>query len=688
MVDESAMTGVKTLATAILALTAADLISGIASFSPFSSSFAELGTELSTFMANVLPFVAGASTITPQVAESVKSIAAMILALTAADVLQGLTSWITGGSSLADFGAELSGLGEGLNSFITNLGTFGESELSTITYASNAIKVMAEAANALPNEGGWAAKIFGDNSIATFASNLPGLATNLNSFATNLGTFDEAKLNTITYAAEAIKAIAVAANEIPNEGGWAAKIFGDNSIATFGSKLPDLGTNLAAFATNLGTFNDDTVKTVKCAANAIKVMAQAADGIDGQAEWAKKLFGDNSIATFSGDLPTLGTNLNSFVTNLGTFNQEQVTTVNSAVKAIKAFSILADADLKNATKHLPDFGDDITELATDITTFCTDLPTSDSITTALTNINKIIEMIKAVNTDTTGVESFVESLQSIGEKGVTAFVTAFTSEEAQTDVQTAGEKLIQKVVDGAESKEKTLTDSVSSLVTAAKDDIKSEDNYDSFYGAGDYLVTGFADGISENTWYAAAKSRAMAAAAAEAAEDELDIHSPSRVGYGIGNFFGIGFLNALGDNVKKAYNASAGVAKSAVSGMSDAISKTRDMVDLGIDSQPTIRPVLDLSDVESGAGMIGSMFGINPSVGVLSNIKTIGTMMNRRNQNGTNDDVVSAIKDLDRTMRDKTGDTYAIGDISYSEGSEVSDAIRALTGAIIRERRM
>ena len=43
----------------------------------------------------------------------------------------------------------------------------------------------------------------------------------------------------------------------------------------------------------------------------------------------------------------------------------------------------------------------------------------------------------------------------------------------------------------------------------------------------------------------------MAAAAAEAAEDELDEHSPSKRFYGIGNFAGVGFINALIDNVSR-----------------------------------------------------------------------------------------------------------------------------------------
>lgn len=56
----------------------------------------------------------------------------------------------------------------------------------------------------------------------------------------------------------------------------------------------------------------------------------------------------------------------------------------------------------------------------------------------------------------------------------------------------------------------------------------------------------------------------MARAAAQAAEAELDINSPSKVGYRIGGFFGMGFVNSLIDYTDKSYDAGASVAKSAM----------------------------------------------------------------------------------------------------------------------------
>lgn len=69
-----------------------------------SSQFPQIGADLSAFMNNVQPFLQGASQIQPSMMDGVKALAETVLILTAADILQGLTSWLTGGSSLSKFG--------------------------------------------------------------------------------------------------------------------------------------------------------------------------------------------------------------------------------------------------------------------------------------------------------------------------------------------------------------------------------------------------------------------------------------------------------------------------------------------------------------------------------------------------------------------------------------------------------
>ena len=195
---------------------------------------------------------------------------------------------------------------------------------------------------------------------------------------------------------------------------------------------------------------------------------------------------------------------------------------------------------------------------------------------------------------------------------VQAVLTAINGK--QGEFQTSGSTLMIKFIAGVRSKDGELRTAFTTTLSGAITSIK--DYYGEFKSAGSYLVDGFCNGISENTWKAEAKARAMAAAAAEAAEDELDEHSPSKRFYGIGNFAGVGFINALIDNVSKAGKAGREIAKSSIDGLNDVISRIADYVDADMDVQPTIRPVLDLSAVEAGTGRLNTLFSRNQALSV------------------------------------------------------------------------
>ena len=178
----------------------------------------------------------------------------------------------------------------------------------------------------------------------------------------------------------------------------------------------------------------------------------------------------------------------------------------------------------------------------------------------------------------------------------------------------------------------------------------------------------------------------MASKAAEAAEKELDEHSPSKVGVRICRYFTMGVANGIMDFSDKVGNSSVSVARTAIDGTKNVIARIADSINTDIDTQPTIRPVLDLSNVKNGAGSINGMFDMNPSIRTMSNVGVISKLMNS-SQNGTNDDVVSAIENLGRKMTKSTGDVYNVNGITYDDGSNISDAVKTLVRAAKMERR-
>lgn len=690
-IDASVLAGIGIISAAIIALTAAELINGIGSFLSGGTSFAQLGTELSMFMINALPFIMTSKMVDPAIMTGIKNLAEAILILTSANVLDGMTSWFTGGNAITNFGDQLASLGTYLNKFVTNLGTFTDAQVKTVDCAGRAIKALAEAADQIPNEGGWVGKILGENSIATFGSYLPGLGTNLNQFITNLGSFGEDSVATVDCAGRAILSLAQAAKEIPAEGGLWQKIVGEKSLASFAGDLPGLGTNLNQFMTNLGAFGEDKIATVNCAGNAIKALADAAKNVPAEGGLWQRIVGENSLATFGERLPQLATDLATFVSNLGTFSTTQVNSVTAACETLKAVATLGEIDIDDTSEGLKDLGTKLVKFASKLKTFAEDMGevAAEDITTAISKVQQIIDMASNVaNIGVDTLNTFGSSLKSLAKDGVKGFVDELTGEKAKTDAQTAGETLLKEVVNGIKDNKADLKDEFVLVTESAIDAASSKTIIDKAWGAGCDLVNGFIAGIKDNTWFAEQAAAALGKNALSAAKEAIDSNSPSKEAMKIGNYFGQGLVIGIDEYSSRSYDAGYGIAEKAKTGLSRAISAVSSLINNGIDDELTIRPVLDLSEVQSGASQLNSMFNTGPSIGVTSNLNAISSGVTARLQNGSNDDVVSAIDKLRNDISNIGGNTYNVNGITYDDGSNVTNAVEAIVRAARIERRV
>ena len=686
MIDEATMTGVKTLADAIITLTKADIIEGLTSWLTGGSSLADFGLEIAEFGVHLKAFadnVAGIdSASVTGAAQAAKTLAEM------ASIVPnegGMAAWFAGENSLASFGTNIVSFGSNLKAFAENVSGINTESIAT---AAEAGKALAEMANTVPNSGGLVAWFSGENSFATFSSNLPTLGTNIAAFVSNLGTFTDDQVATVGCVASALKELANATNTIPNEGGIVTWFAGDNSLAAFSGILPGLGTNMASFVSNLGTFTEDQVSTVACVASAIKELVNASNTIPNEGGLAAIFAGDNSLAAFSGNLPTLGTNLASFVSNLGTFSSEQVSTVDSAIRAIKAFAQLADSDLSGLKSDLSGFGNKLADFGSDLADFCDEISGETDVDLAVSNMKKIVDAAKGITDGSvTALKNLGTTLKNFAKDGVKGFVNAFTSVETTNNIKDAAAKLAEKVMDGIKSKKEAIKTAAQTLASAGASAIKTEDMKSKYYSAGSYLVTGFKNGVTENAFKAEAAATAMAQAALEAAKEVFDENSPSKEFYKIGKFVAEGLANGITDSARLATDSSGQMATDTIDGAKSIISKASEYLVNGIDAQPTIRPVLDLSDITANASKITSLFDMNPSVGVLANVGAISNGMNSGQNGKTNEDVISAINGLKDNLPKKPGDTYTIGSITYDDGSEVSNAIKTLVRAARVERR-
>ena len=728
MVDDQVLAGVGILAASVLALTAADLVAGIGSFLTGGSSFATLGTELSQFMTNAKPFMEGMKSIDPSIADSASAIASMILVLTGASLLEQLTSWLTGESSLSGFAEELVPFGEAMAAFSEEV---KDIDPEAVTAAANAGKILAEMASALPNSGGILGSIMGENDMDTFGEQLKVFGEAIAAFSDEVKDVDS---TAVEAAANAGKVMTGFADTIPNSGGFIGSIMGENDMDTFGEQMVAFGKAIAGFSDEV---KDIDSTAIEAAANAGKIMTGFADTIPNSGGIIAEIMGENDMDTFGEQMVSFGEAIVSFADKVAGLDTDAV---EAAANAGTIMTTLANnlpesggfLDIFTGGKtSLEDFGKQMASFGSSIAAFSTNTAAVDAVklSSVVYQVDKLVKLLSGMNgVSFTGADSFANALGTLGNTSVDEFVKAFTGsadkvsgagekmmlnlesgvkegrpqivdtfkdvlermleavEDKHSKFKSAGTDVMIEFGDGIKRSKDKLHKSLSPVLTSMVNSI--EDKYSSFKSAGKYLVEGFASGISANTFKAEAKARAMANAALEAAEDALDVNSPSKKGYKIGNFFGMGFVGGIEEFVSRSYSAGYGMADRARLGLSDAISKVKNFIDADIDTQPTIRPVLDLSDVKSGVGAIDGMFGINPSIGVLNRVNSIAPMMNRGQNGASNDDVVSAINDLGAKISGSSGDSYNVNGITYDDGSNISNAVKTLVRAARVERRI
>jgi hypothetical protein len=179
------------------------------------------------------------------------------------------------------------------------------------------------------------------------------------------------------------------------------------------------------------------------------------------------------------------------------------------------------------------------------------------------------------------------------------------------------------------------------------------------YNAGADFTMGFVEGLRSKIEEAARAAAEMARTALAAAKAAIDSNSPSKETMKLGGFFGEGFMLGIKSYSGKVYSEAYDTGDMAKEGLSKAISKIKSIIEDGIDTSPTIRPVLDLSDIESGFSTLNSMFN-NDSIAVNGNIASITNGFNSRIQNGYDNDLLEAINKLDADIKNSGGNILNI----------------------------
>lgn len=628
-----------------------------------------IGTTLSKFMTNLKPFLDGVKGIDESTANGMKALAQAILILTATEVLDALTSWFTGDASLEEFAKELIPFGTKLVEFAQVTSGIKGDNFNNVAQAA---KALVEMANSIPSEGGLKDKILGVKDLTAFGSSLEAFGTSLVKYSNSVSG-KNINVSDIKISAEGAKALVEVAKAIPAEGGFWQILTGEHDLGKFGKKLTPFGKGISEYSK---VVSDKTfkVEAIKSSAEAAKAMVEVANAIPSDGGIWGWLTGDNDLSDF-------GKKLISFAKSIGTYSESaskiKSEAVSSSTKAISELVTLIKNISNTDISGVNDFIDAVNELSTlNIAGVVTNF--SKDISGIALKGQAIIEGI-VLGMDSKSDEVIKKAL-SIINKAISALT------KKNPEFKKTGAKYMTELSSGMDSKKSTVEKTSSNMIKSAKN---ATDGYvDDFSRVGKAIAQGFANGIHANAYLSATRAKEMARQAENAAKKQLDSHSPSKKFETIGTYVPQGFakgISMFGSAVKKSV---VGMSNNAISNTENAMSKVLSITDADMDMNPTIRPVLDLSDIKTGAGKISGMLGTTQSVGVMSNLKAIDSAMNKRIQNRSNDEIISAISKLGKDISKMSGTSYSIGGVSYQEGSQVADTIKALVRAMKVERRV
>ena len=704
------------------------MISAATSLSSLQTSLEPIGgvvtwfsgrDDLGRFGINVYAFVASMKTAFGSLEGATLNTAAMnsiISASTSLATLQtslepigGVVTWFSGRNDLAAFGANIGEFVESMKTAFMSLDgvTINSAAMNSIVSASTSLATLQ---TSLEPIGGVVTWFSGRDDLGRFGINVAAFITSMKMALSTLegATLDEAALTSVVIATTKLAELQ---SSLEPMGGVVSWFTGRSDLGTFGINIGLFAEAIGKLKIGLGE-NGITEAAIASITNTGTALVELQKALP-EEHWFD---GKMNLSDFSNRIDDFASAMSSFGATATEINTGNMTIVISSAYRIKSFiESLGDLDNGNIDKFKP------AGIAKQMKSYFNDVAEIDTgiISTSIISANKIKDFITSLSgMDTSGVSSFASAVDKLSEVDASGLVEAFSA--TTTELSATGAEMIDRLINGMKSKmpaalsvsanivnsmNKTVTSNTAALysvggalitkltkgILSKKSSINSaisaclsgasskiRSYYSSFYNGGSYLVTGFCNGITANTFRAKASVEAMAEESIKTARKALRINSPSKVFKKIGSGIPEGFVMGIDMLAGEVTGAVSGMAFSAINTTRSAMSTVLDAMNADMDTQPTIRPVVDLSDVKTGADAINGMLNGAQRIGVQSNLGAIGSTMNALRQNGNNDDIIYAINKL-RDKLDGIGNTYnTVNGLTYDDGSNVTDAVETL----------
>lgn len=736
--------GATAISNAVLTITKAELIAGLLSFMEAltgTNSMTKLTSDLQQFGEAMVVFSDTISgKIDTEAVEAATAAGSMMSTFyenmpREGGLIPGIKKLIGGEPDMEGFSESMKAFGLALvevNNALLDENGECVLNLNAIKAAKDAGQMMSELEKSLPRTGGWAQKIMGEHNMGSFGERVKKYGESIVKFDQSVTDPETGKSKlhkkAIEAARDAGQIMAELNEKVPTSDGFWQKVAGSKNLESFGLSIEAYGNAMIRFS-NAVVDENGTVKinprAVDAAYYAGNIFASLTNSLAPQQGVISSLFtSEKDLGDFGEQLENFGTSVVNFSStvdgNLGEDPKGMVDDVSYIVTSI--LGVLPSEE--NGNKAILDknligkFGDNFKTLGEKIKGFSDKVKNIDE--TAVTSAAQAIKDLSAAGAS-------MESVTTTGANSFGAKLTALA--DAMYDFNT---KIADYDFSGLENFAEALVEfahiSIDNYVLAYKDGYK--DLYSAGYSAGEITRRGFSDALLDPIEKPIATI--MATVMETIANTLNDNNKKEIIRIGAGNVVSLiiaefNYRLGIGPTATNDfYNIGVKIIASIIDGMSDKAASARDRagiirddiysifdkkpspragtkangnalrglqsaaedivnaMSLSTEFQPTIRPILDLSDITSGGKRINSIFD---GFDISTSFRLAATSNSMFNANRSNTiSPLDILKNVSGTP--KTVNNYEINGISYDDGSTIANAVLQLINAVRVEERM
>lgn len=503
----------------------------------------------------------------------------------------GILQEFFGNKDVGVFGRQLKKFGRYLVGFFRIITGQDESvgevniDYGLVTTCANAGKALADFANSIPSTGGYLQDWLGSKNLSNFGTQIECFAEGLVGFFkvfTDSGiTIDQTLVDSAVNAGKAFKDFT---DQLPNTGGHWQEFVGRANLGTFGTDIGNFGEGLYDFFDYFkdAKITDEDVTTATNAGEAFRELVNNLKPNSGPATW----FEEVNLNKYGAQLASLGWGLSLYYDYIEDVDVDALTSSTTAIQQLAGLADdISDISLENAVGFIA-FLNGMAESG--ITAFSDTFSgaTEDLTNTVATTLSDSIEAAKT-QVETAGfdfsglVGAMVASL--IADKGLigdAAFDLASwfkVSFDARKSLfRECGTTIVESMKAGLDYKKEALEEYAAEVATWFVDNVKFTfdivgEYSQVFYTIGKQCIAGFVKGFEAEAVIALARIQEISNDLAVAAEDALEVNSPSKRFMDIGMYCMLGLSKGIDENSRSAIGSSVKIGENIVEALKETL---------------------------------------------------------------------------------------------------------------------